>query len=145
MVVLLLEDLSREYRQRQAAAQHDIFGAPQTKECFLVSVRRDMFCQYCACGEEFLGLASFWSTDNQWLESGQPLRHVAQFVAPSTLVVERPPRPRLGLPLPQVYSQLQQSIRLSKLQSRFLHKISGALYYLPGCLDSLFGYLCMSV
>ncbi len=51
-----------------------------------------MFCPYCAWGGEFLGLASLWSNNNRWLGSWQPLRHVAWFIAPSTLAKERLPQ-----------------------------------------------------
>ncbi len=66
--------------------------SPRTKECFSVSARRGMFCPYCAWGGEFLGLVSLWSTDNRWLGSHQPLRHVAWIVMPPTLAKERVPR-----------------------------------------------------
>ncbi len=74
-----------------------------------------MFHLYCAWGGEFLGLASLWSTNNQWLGSRQPLRNVARFVAPCTPAEERLPRHasvclchkcilRLGLP-PRLFMQ----------------------------------------
>ncbi len=53
--------------------------------------RRSKFHPYCAWGGEFLRLVSLWSTDNRWLGSQQPLRHVARFVALSTLAEERLP------------------------------------------------------
>ncbi len=61
----------------------------RTKECFSFSARPGMFHPYYSRRGEFLGLASLWSIGNRWLWSWQPLRHVARFVAPSTLVKER--------------------------------------------------------
>ncbi len=49
-------------------------------------------------------------TDNRWLGSWQPLKHVARFVALSTLAEERLPHYASGLPLHQVCSQLLISI-----------------------------------
>ncbi len=66
-----------------------MYTQKRTKECFSVSARRGMFCPYCAWGGKFLGLASFWCTDNRQLGSQHLLRHVAWFIAPSTLAIER--------------------------------------------------------
>ncbi len=74
-----------------AEAWHPRRIMPRTKECFSVSARLSMFHPYCAWGREVLELASLWSTNNRWLGSQQPLRHVTRFIAPSTLAKERLP------------------------------------------------------
>ncbi len=85
---------SQEYTRSRGKPRYGVaslVAAPCTKECFSVSARRGIFRPYCAWGGGFLWLASLWSTNNQWLGSRQPLRHVAQFVALSTLSEKRLP------------------------------------------------------
>ncbi len=77
-------------------AWHPRCAAPRTKECFSVSARRSMFHPYYAWGEEFLGLALLWSSDNWWLGSRQPLRHVPLSIAQSALAEERLPHHTLA-------------------------------------------------
>ncbi len=67
--------LSWEYIRGRGKPRLPRCVVPCSKECFSVPARRVMFCPYCAWGGEFLGLASLWSTNNQWLESGQPICH----------------------------------------------------------------------
>ncbi len=86
-------------RQRQAQAWHGILGT----SCRAADWR--MFFSFCEVRHipsilriagEFLGLASLWSNNMQWLGSRQPLRHVAWLGAPSTLAEERLPRHALA-------------------------------------------------
>ncbi len=43
-------------------------------------------------GGESLGIVSLWSTNNRWPGLRHPPRHVARFVAPSTIAKEKLPR-----------------------------------------------------
>ncbi len=92
--ILLWVILSQEYTRGRGKPRRGTASSvvtPHTKECVSFSARHGMFHPYCTWGREFLILISLSSTDNRWLRSWQPLRNVAQFVAPFTLAKERLP------------------------------------------------------
>ncbi len=93
---------SREYTRGRGKQRCGILGVPRLVLKSVFQFQRGMFHPYCAWEVEFLGLASLWSTDNRWLGSLQPLRHVARFIAPFTLAEERLPCRCFGcVPWPQ--------------------------------------------
>ncbi len=90
-------------------ARHPRHAAPRTEEYFFSFCKTRHVLSILRMRGKFIGLASLWSTSNQWLGLRQPLRHVLVRCAIYTSRREAA-TPHLGFPLPQVYSRLNTTL-----------------------------------